>query len=85
MTATVADIVKIMEHLAPTDLAEDWDNVGLQFGDRSWPVETVGVALDPLPEVVEAACEKGVDLLVTHHPLLFKPIKMIDCGQKRIA
>jgi len=78
MAATVAQIISILEKIAPSRLAEDWDNVGLQIGQKDWPVQTVWVALDPDPEVVNAACEKGVDLLVTHHPLLFKPLHRID-------
>jgi putative NIF3 family GTP cyclohydrolase 1 type 2 len=60
-------------------LAESWDNVGLQIGNRNWPVKKVWTALDPLPEVVARACESDVDLLVTHHPLFFKPVTHIDC------
>ena len=78
MAATVADIVRVMERLAPPGLAEDWDNVGLQVGRMDWPVNTVWVALDPSPDVVQAACLKGVDLLMTHHPMFFKPLRYID-------
>jgi len=78
MGASVADIIKLMEMIAPRRLAEDWDNVGLQVGKRDWPVRKVWVALDPLPEVVEAACKREVDFLITHHPLIFKPLHMID-------
>lgn len=79
MTATVAQFVRILDRLAPPRLAESWDNVGLQIGSRNWPVKKVWTALDPLPEVVASACENEVDLLVTHHPLFFKPVKRIDC------
>lgn len=78
MTATVADIVKVMEYLAPTDLAQDWDNVGLQVGSLNWPVKTIWVALDPTPDVIQAACDQKVDMLVTHHPMIFKPLNAID-------
>lgn len=78
MTACVDDICNLMETIAPARLAESWDNVGLQVGDRRWPVKTVWVALDPLAPVVAAACRAGVDLLITHHPLVFKPLKRID-------
>jgi dinuclear metal center YbgI/SA1388 family protein len=80
MTATVDQIIAVLNRLAPPRLAESWDNVGLQFGDRAWPVEKIWVALDPLPEVVAEACENEVDLLVTHHPLFFKSLKKIDCA-----
>ena len=78
MGATVAKIIQIMDQLAPPLLAEEWDNVGLQIGDPRQPVRRIWVALDPSPEVVKAACQKKVDLLVTHHPLIFRPLKSID-------
>ena len=73
--SVVNDIIALMEDMVPSHLAEDWDNSGLQCGDRNWPVNHVLVALDPSPLVVAAACKKNVDLLITHHPLIFKPIK----------
>lgn len=78
MTVRVADIMAQMERLAPSGLAENWDNCGLQVGDRQWSVSRIMVALDPLPEVVEEACAKDIDLLITHHPLLLRPEKQID-------
>lgn len=77
MPSTVADIIKLMENIAPFSIAEKWDNVGLQVGQMDWPVQRVWIALDPVPEVVSAACSKGVDLLITHHPLILQPIKSI--------
>jgi dinuclear metal center YbgI/SA1388 family protein len=78
MTITVADVIKIMERLAPSHLAEKWDNVGLQVGRRDWPVKRIWVALDPAENVVASACQKKADLLITHHPLIFKPLKSLD-------
>ena len=78
MKLAVTDIIRIIERFAPQQLAEDWDNSGLQIGSRSWPVKKIWVALDPLPEVIQAACKQKVNLLVTHHPLIFKPLKTID-------
>ena len=80
MGATLGQIIKIMDQLAPPWLAEEWDNVGLQIGDPRLPVGRIWVALDPSPEVVKAACGKDVDLLITHHPLIFRPLKSIDFG-----
>jgi dinuclear metal center YbgI/SA1388 family protein len=80
MNWTVTDIIKVAERIAPPVLAEAWDNVGLQVGHPEWPVKRVWVALDPLPQVVADACRAGVDLLITHHPLIFKPLKSVDCG-----
>ena len=78
MPATVADIIKVMETIAPSQLAEDWDNVGLLVGRTDWSVNTVWIALDPSPDIVTAACRKKVDLLITHHPLIYKPLHSID-------
>jgi len=78
MKTTITDIIKIMELYAPSRLAEEWDNVGLQIGDKNWPVETIWIALDPTPNVVKDASRNGVDLLITHHPLIFRPIKSIN-------
>ncbi len=79
MAGTVAHIVRILDRLAPPRLAESWDNVGLQLGNPAWPVRKLWTALDPLPEVVASACDNDVDMLVTHHPLFFKPVHRIDC------
>ena len=75
--ATAADILKFMETVAPTDLKMDWDNVGLLCGRTNKEVRTVLVALDPFPHVCDEAMELGADLLVTHHPLIFEPLKSV--------
>ncbi|NIV99150.1 Nif3-like dinuclear metal center hexameric protein, partial [Candidatus Saccharibacteria bacterium] len=58
----------------------EWDNVGLQIGNPQLPVQRIWIALDPGVEVIEAACKNKVDLLITHHPLIFRPLKSIDFG-----
>ena len=73
----VNDIISVMESLAPQRLAESWDNSGLQCGNRTWPVKHIVVALDPSLSVVKTACEKKADLLITHHPLIFRALKNI--------
>lgn len=78
MAVTVADIVGLMNRLAPPDLAEPWDNCGLQAGSPGWPADRVRVALDPSYRVIAEACAAGTDLLVTHHPLLFAGLKRVD-------
>lgn len=78
MPVTVADIIAAIGELAPWDLAEEWDNAGLQVGSRQQAVATVAVALDPGPEEVARALEAGAHLLVTHHPLLFHPLRQVD-------
>jgi len=74
----VSDIIAAMERIAPPQLAEEWDNCGLQAGSGHWPVDKVWVSLDPHPAVVQAAADEKVDMLVTHHPLIFHPLQRID-------
>ncbi len=74
----VADVIDVIEVMAPPILAEDWDNCGLQVGSRKWPVRKIRVALDPLLDVVQAAAAQQVDLLITHHPLLFSALRTVD-------
>lgn len=78
MKANVADIITMMNTIAPPDLAEKWDNVGLQVGMAEWNVRKIQIALDPTLQVMAAACNSGVDFLITHHPLIFKPLKSVD-------
>ena len=68
---TVREILAFLFSLAPEAGKEPWDHVGLMAGDRSWPVETVLVALDPFYPVCQEAAARGAQLLVTHHPLFF--------------
>ena len=75
--ATVADILQFIETLAPRELKMEWDNVGLNCGQRNHPVTKILVALDPFEHVCEEAAQWGADLLVTHHPLIFRPIPMV--------
>ncbi|MEE0784715.1 MAG: Nif3-like dinuclear metal center hexameric protein, partial [Oscillospiraceae bacterium] len=69
--ATVHEILDFLFSLAPEAGKEPWDHVGLMVGDRSRPVETVLVALDPFYPVCQEAAARGAQLLVTHHPLFF--------------
>jgi len=71
-------IAGILEELAPKRLAENWDNVGLLVGDGSQTVQKLMVSLDSPEWVVDEAIEKGVDMLVCHHPMIFKGIKRVS-------
>lgn len=77
-TIRVSEMAGLMEKIAPAFLAESWDNCGLQVGSFQWPVRKVWVALDPLFSVIDAAAGQDVDLVITHHPLIFKPLRTID-------
>jgi len=78
MAATVSDIIHVLDNLAPPSLAEEWDNIGLQVGDPTWSVQNIWIALDAGFQVVDSACRRDIDLLITHHPLIFKPLKTIN-------
>lgn len=73
-----ADVFQVMEQWAPKKLAYDWDNVGLQIGNFNKPVKKVMITLDVLESVVDEAIEKQVDLIIAHHPLLFKSMKQLN-------
>jgi len=77
MSLKCQTIASMMDKLAPSKFAKEWDNVGLIVGESSKDVSKVLVALDATFEVVEEAIEKNVDMIITHHPLIFKPIKNI--------
>jgi dinuclear metal center YbgI/SA1388 family protein len=77
MSVRISDIVNELEAWAPADSAQDYDNVGLQVGDPTRSVERVLVALDMTPQVLEEAVSTGCELIVTHHPLLFRPLKRL--------
>ncbi|MGE5416302.1 MAG: Nif3-like dinuclear metal center hexameric protein [Acidobacteriota bacterium] len=78
MTVKAGDIFRLLEHLAPLDLAESWDNCGLQVGSRDKDVKSILVVLDIDEVAVKEACGSKVDLIVSHHPLFFKGINRID-------
>lgn len=73
---TVAEIYAEMARMAPPELAESWDNPGLLV-DCGGAVGRVLVALDITPEVVSEAAKKGCGLIVSHHPVIFSPLKSL--------
>lgn len=76
-TLTVAELVASLDRRFPPRLAEPWDNTGLLLGRRSQPVERLLTCLTLTPDVAEEAIEAGVDLIVTHHPILFTGAKRL--------
>lgn len=77
MNISAKDIVKIMSEMAPARLAEDWDNVGLQVGRNEKEVRVILCALDFSAEVLEQAMQLHADIIVTHHPAIFRGIKQL--------
>ncbi len=67
--------------IAPFDLAEDWDNIGLMTGDLNCDIRKVGITLDPVSEAVIAAAENNCQVLLCHHPLIFRALKKLDLNR----
>ena len=73
----VRDYINALEQIAPPELKESWDNVGLMVGDEQDRVTGVLFALDMTDEVLKEAQSLGCNLIVTHHPLIFQSLKSI--------
>ncbi len=71
------EIVAFLGEFAPLALAEEWDNVGLLVGDRQQNVERVLACLTLSPDVAAEAVSRHVDLVVSHHPILFRPVQRL--------
>jgi dinuclear metal center YbgI/SA1388 family protein len=71
----IKDIIQELENWAPPALQESYDNVGLLTGDKTSDCTGVLVTLDSLPETIDEAIEKGCNLVVAHHPIVFKGLK----------
>jgi len=81
MKVLVSDIIAAIDELAPFDLAQEWDNVGLQVGHPGRTVSSVLVGLDPTNELLDEACRCGADTIITHHPLIFHPLSDVITDQ----
>ena len=77
---TVGEIAEFLESIAPASLAEEWDNVGLLWGDREACVQRVLFCLTATHAVINEAEASGARLVVSHHPLPFRPIKRVIAG-----
>ena len=78
---TIKDLLETLDKIAAFGLAEQWDNVGLMVGDPNQQIQGVLVALDPTEEVLAEAKECAADCIITHHPLIFNPLKAIYTNQ----
>jgi len=76
-TTVVADVCTAMESIAPTALAQEWDNVGLLTGDLKAAARRVMLTIDLTGPVVDEAVRKKIDLIVSYHPPIFKPISSL--------
>jgi GTP cyclohydrolase I len=73
----LAGIVEIADRLFPFDMAEKWDNCGIQIGDPRRTVHSIAFSLDPTPQTVRFAADHSCQLLITHHPVLLEPVRII--------
>lgn len=77
---SVKDIMTLMESWAPLSLAESWDNPGLMVGAIDRQVTGIVTSLDLTKEAVDYAMDRGCNMIISHHPLIFKGLKSIDLG-----
>jgi dinuclear metal center YbgI/SA1388 family protein len=77
----VCHVLEALNQIAPPDLAEAWDAIGLQVGDPDAAVEKVLLALDVTGAVLEEASAKSCQLVISHHPLIFEPLPAICLDQ----
>ncbi len=78
-------IIKYLEEWAPKGIAWEKDNVGLQVGDPKIKIKNIFLSLDLNEEVIEAALKENCNLIITHHPVLYYPLKNLDFSKNRIA
>lgn len=72
------DVIRLLDGFAPEKLAEEWDNVGLLIGNGMQEINRIMVCLDITPEVIEEAVSSKTDMIISHHPLIFKGMKRIN-------
>lgn len=72
---TVKDVFEYIGSIAPFEKQCEWDNSGLLVGDEQGEVKKIGVVLDITADAVEYASQNGIDLIVSHHPVIFRPAK----------
>jgi dinuclear metal center YbgI/SA1388 family protein len=74
---TIKDILARMNKLAPTQIAYSWDNVGLMVGEPDWQVRKILLTLDVTKAAITKAIAEKADLIISHHPFIFRPIKSV--------
>jgi dinuclear metal center YbgI/SA1388 family protein len=86
-SVTVNDVLRALDDRFPFAHCADWDNVGILLGDPCAPVRSILIALDATPSVIERLRRRPADLLVTHHPVVFTPLKCVrpDSGPSAAA
>ena len=78
MSLNISDVIKKLEVLFPKHLAYDKDPIGLHIGNVNRPLTKVLVTLDVTKAVVEEAIERGANLIVAHHPFIYRPLASVN-------
>ncbi len=73
----VGDLCRVMEEIAPSWAAAEWDNVGLLAGDISWPAQRLLLTIDLTPAVLAEARRRQAQVIIAYHPPVFRPIKRL--------
>jgi dinuclear metal center YbgI/SA1388 family protein len=81
MPTPIREIISRLHEHAPLTLAEPWDNAGLLLGDMDRVATSILIGLDPTASLVEEAIALGADTIITHHPLIFKPLAAINTAE----
>ena len=76
----VKDVIRIIEGYAPLELQADFDNSGMQVCFEEDEVRGVLLCVDVTPAVIDEAAAKGANMVISHHPVLFNPVKKIVAG-----
>lgn len=77
MSVKAGEIIRIIEEFAPINYAYQWDNVGLQIGSRKDEIQRILTTLEVTEAVLDEAIENNVQMIITHHPMIFSPLKKI--------
>lgn len=77
------DIIAFMEQIAPCELAEEWDNIGLLLGNREAAVKKIMLCLDITTSSVKEALVHNADMIITHHPVIFKSLNRVVEGDPK--
>lgn len=83
---TIGDIIEVLEHHFPLNTQDSWDNSGLIIGRRDWEAKGVLLTVDITEERVDEAIEKDCNLIISHHPILFRALRHInmDSDEERL-
>lgn len=81
MSCKLRDLLNIIEEMAPQALQEDWDNNGLMIGSLDAPVDGLYLDLDLTLQTIRSAKEAGIHTILTHHPILFSPLRSLNTDQ----